>query len=42
MMTHFVELKLFIQTYKPDTINISETKLDDIIDDYDVVLQGTQ
>ena len=29
MMTHFNELKLFIETNKPDIIGISETKLDD-------------
>ena len=40
IMTHFDELKLFIQTNKPDTIGISETKLDKTINDYDICVPG--
>ena len=36
MMTHFDELKLIIETNKPDIIGISETKLDKTVDDCDV------
>ena len=32
IMTHFDELKLFIETNKPDIIGISETKLDRTVD----------
>ena len=40
MMTHFDELKLFIETNKPDIIGISETKLDKTIYDYDICVPG--
>ena len=33
MMTHFDDLKLFIETNKPDVIGFSETKLDKTIND---------
>ena len=36
MMTHFDELKLIIETNKPDIIGISETKLDKTVNDCDV------
>ena len=39
-MTHFDELKLFIETNKPDIICIGETKLDKTVDDYDVGISG--
>ena len=35
-MTHFDELKLLVETSKPDIIGISETKLDKTVDDCDV------
>ena len=39
MMTHFDELKLFIETNKPDIIyGISETKLDKTVKDCDMFL----
>ena len=40
MMTHFDELKLFIETNKPDTTGISETKLDKTVDNCDVPISG--
>ena len=40
MMTHFDELKLFIETNKPDIIGISETKLDKTINDCDIHVPG--
>ena len=40
MMTHFDELKLFIETNKPDIIGVSETKLDKTVDDCDVGISG--
>ena len=40
MMTHFDELKLFIETNKPDIIGISETKLDKTINDCDICISG--
>ena len=40
MMTHFDELKLFIETNKPDIIGISETKLDKTINDCDICVPG--
>ena len=39
-MTHFDELKLFIETNKPDIIGIGETNLDKTVDDYDVGISG--
>ena len=33
VMTHFDDLKLFIETNKPDVIGFSETKLDKTIND---------
>ena len=42
MMTHFDELKLFIETHKPDIIGIGETKLDKIVDDCNVGISGYQ
>ena len=39
-MTHFDELKLIIETNKPDIIGISETKLDKTVDDCDVDTSG--
>ena len=39
-MTHFDELKLSIETNKPDIIGISETKLDKTVDDCDVGISG--
>ena len=39
-MTHFDELKLFIETNKPDIIGISETKLNKTVDDCDVGISG--
>ena len=39
-MTHFDELKLFIETNKSDIIGISETKLDKTVDDCDVGISG--
>ena len=41
-MTHFDELKLFIETNKPDIIGISETKFDKTVDDCDVGITGYQ
>ena len=40
MMTHFDELKLFIETNKPDIIVISESKLDNTINDCDIHVPG--
>ena len=40
MMTHFDELKLFIETNKPDFIDISGTKLDKTINDCDICVPG--
>ena len=40
MMTHFDELKLFIETNKPDIIVISEYKLDKTINDCDIHVPG--
>ena len=40
MMTHFDELKLFVETSKSDIIGISETKLDKTVDDCDVGITG--
>ena len=40
MMTHFDELKLLIETNKPDIIGISETKLDKTVNDCDVDISG--
>ena len=40
MMTHFDELKLLIETNKPDIISISETKLDKTVNDCDVDISG--
>ena len=40
MMTHFDELKLFIETNKPDIIGISEIKLDKTINDCDICVPG--
>ena len=39
-MTHFDELKLLIETNKPDIIDISETKLDKTVNDCDVDISG--
>ena len=40
MMTHFDQLKLFIETNKPDIIGISETELDKTINDCDIHVPG--
>ena len=40
MMTHVDELKLFIETNKPDIIGISETKLDKTINDCVICVPG--
>ena len=40
MMTHFDELKLCIETNKPDIIGIRETKLDKAINDCDIRVPG--
>ena len=40
MITHLDELKLFIETNKPDIIGISETKLDKGVNDYDEGISG--
>ena len=39
-MTHFDELKLFIEINKPDIIGISETKLDKTINDCNICVPG--
>ena len=40
MMTHFDELKLFIETNKPDIIGIGETMLDKTVNDCDGDISG--